>query len=181
MLEGAIWQCVLIKYTRQAAPDTDVIGQSFYNWVWSLVTCPAILGSCKPWSQTLRLKLLHCGWLLGRELPPSSNSCGSVPILNVFFTEMLNLILCSEWVWAVSGLGLARPSPCSRQGSCREERRYMRQAIRRHEISTINRYEFGNWWLIPWLIECQTSLCWCEGEVKLVILCRWPGLRREIE
>lgn len=134
----------------------------------------------------LRLKLLHCWWLLGRELP-SSNSCGSVPILNVFFTEMLNLILCSEWVCAVSGLGLARPGHCPVSGklllgpSRAEERRYMRQAIRLHEIYTINRYEFGNWRLIPWLIECQSSLCWCEGEFKLVILPRWPGLGRETE
>lgn len=85
------------------------------------------------------------GWL-SRELPPS-NSCGSVPILNVFFTEMLNLILCSEWVWAVSGAGPGQtwPLPGVREAAeSREERRYMRQAIRLHEISTINRYEFGN-------------------------------------
>ena len=35
---------------------------------------------------------------------------GSVPSLNVFLTEMLNLILCSEWV-CVSGLGWAADLP----------------------------------------------------------------------
>ena len=60
---------------------------------------------------------------------------------------MLNLILCSEWVCAVSGLGLARPGHCPQSGKLllgAEERRYMRQAIRLHEIYTINRYELGN-------------------------------------
>ena len=63
---------------------------------------------------------------------------------------MLNLILCSEWVCAVSGLDLARPGHCPLSvklllGAGRgEERRYMRQAIRLHEIYTINRYELGN-------------------------------------
>ena len=61
---------------------------------------------------------------------------------------MLNLILCSEWVCAVSGLGLARPGHCPDREAAAvsrgEERRYMRQAIRLHEIYTINRYELGN-------------------------------------
>ena len=80
-------------------------------------------------------------------------------------------------VWA--GPGQTQPLLPSGKLPRGEERRYMRQAIRLHEISTINRYEFGNWWRIPWLIECRTSLCWCEGEFKLVILCRWPGLGRD--
>ena len=71
---------------------------------------------------------------------------GSVPSLNVFLTEMLNLILCSEWV-CVSGLGhWAWPQTCPlttwKLLLLRDtERRYMSQTIRLHEIFSINRYE----------------------------------------
>ena len=68
---------------------------------------------------------------------------GSVPSLNVFLTEMLNLILCSEWV-CVSGLGLATDLPTDNMEAAaaqRHRRRYMSQTIRLHEIFSINRYE----------------------------------------
>ena len=68
---------------------------------------------------------------------------GSVPSLNVFLTEMLNLILCSEWV-CVSGLGWATDLPTDNMEAAaaqRHRRRYMSQTIRLHEIFSINRCE----------------------------------------